>query len=119
MILERSIYGVLDLIGDIGGVLEVLVSVVGILMYPLTEYSFVLKALQKLYLARTSNKNLLRKTSLKKKNNKNKYQTKKIDLPGFQDDHPINIGFSQKLSLYLCCANKELKKLYKLGEERL
>lgn len=50
---ERQIYSFLDLIGDMGGILDILISVIGIFIFPSTEFSFIIKALQKLYLART------------------------------------------------------------------
>ena len=39
--------------GDLGGVLELIAIIVGIAVSPYSEHSFILKALQKLYLART------------------------------------------------------------------
>ena len=39
---------------DLGGVMEVIIFVFGIFLFPVSEFSFIMKALQKLYLARTS-----------------------------------------------------------------
>ena len=52
-IYNRKIYDILDLIGDIGGVTEVVMMVFGVFMYPITEHSFTLLAAKRLFLART------------------------------------------------------------------
>ena len=60
---SRQKYGLLDLLGDLGGVLEVLLLVSGAFFYSYSEYSFVIKAMQKLFLARSFEKNIFeRKT---------------------------------------------------------
>ena len=56
----RQIYSILDLLGDLGGVLEVLLFVAGLFILPLSEFSFNLKALSLLYMGKTSNPELFR-----------------------------------------------------------
>lgn len=51
----------MDILGDLGGVIEILMIVLGTFLYPISEHSFILKALQKLYLARTKDAKLLYK----------------------------------------------------------
>ena len=58
---SREVYNILDLIGDLGGVLEVIIFVFGVFLFPISEFSFVMKALEKLYLARTSHSTLLKR----------------------------------------------------------
>ena len=41
---SRSTYDFLDLLGDLGGVVEVISIVFGIFLYPISEHSFVLVA---------------------------------------------------------------------------
>ena len=55
---QREVYNLFDLIGDLGGVLEVILAVLGLFILPVSEHSFVMKALSKLYLARTSQTDL-------------------------------------------------------------
>ena len=55
---ERYIYSILDCLGDIGGVLEVLFVTIGLLIYPISEHKFLLNAIKKLYLASSSDKSL-------------------------------------------------------------
>jgi hypothetical protein len=43
----------LDLLGDLGGVTEVIMICFGIFIYPVSEHSFVIKAIRKLYMAKT------------------------------------------------------------------
>ena len=37
---ERQIYGFIDLLGDLGGVMEVIMIVFGIILYPISFHSF-------------------------------------------------------------------------------
>ena len=50
---RREVYNVLSLIGDIGGVLEMVMLLFIFFMTPISEYSFNMKAIQNLYLARS------------------------------------------------------------------
>jgi hypothetical protein len=55
---SRKIYSLLDLLGDLGGASEVILICFGLIFYPISEFSFWLKALDKLYIAKTSNPHL-------------------------------------------------------------
>ena len=68
---QRQVYNLLDLLGDLGGVLEVLVFIFGIFLYPISEHSFTMKALSILYLARTEKKNVFSKPIKTQKKIKN------------------------------------------------
>lgn len=50
---ERKIYGLIDLLGDLGGVLEVVTVVFGIILYPISFHSFILELSNRIFLART------------------------------------------------------------------
>ena len=50
---NRAKYGALDLLGDLGGVLEVIMILFGFALYPVSEHSFVITAANKLFFART------------------------------------------------------------------
>ena len=52
---SRQKYGILDLMGDLGGVAQVVISVMGFFLFPFSEHNFVIKALQKMYNVRTKN----------------------------------------------------------------
>ena len=51
---ERKIYNIIDIIGDLGGTLEIFTSLIAIFIIPISYFGFTLKALKKLYLARTN-----------------------------------------------------------------
>jgi hypothetical protein len=55
---ERAIYSLLDLLGDLGGVTEVMMIVFCFILLPISEHSFVVKSMKKLYIARTREKDL-------------------------------------------------------------
>ena len=59
VIYERRRYNSFDLIGDIAGVKELLVFVIGIFMCRWSEFGFNLKVLENLYIASTKDNGLL------------------------------------------------------------
>lgn len=63
----RQGYGIMDLCGDLGGVLEVIVFVFGVLMYQVSKYSYELKLLEKLYVVKTNDASLFTMADLGKK----------------------------------------------------
>ena len=42
---ERKVYGVLDLFGDLGGVSEVMFIIFGALLSPISDHSYLIKAI--------------------------------------------------------------------------
>ena len=56
---SREIYDVLGLVGDLGGVEGIFVLILGIFVCPYSQYSFNLKALQKLYLVNSNDPNIV------------------------------------------------------------
>jgi len=64
--IERKVYAFLDLMGDVGGVSGAITLVLGTFIFPISKFSFYLKAISKMYLARTEDSDLFVKKSLKK-----------------------------------------------------
>ena len=56
----RKTYTLLNMIGELGGITKVIMFVFGFFLYPISEHSFTLKALKKLYLAKSSNPSLMK-----------------------------------------------------------
>ena len=50
---ERSVYNLTDLIGDIGGVLELLVMFFGVFFSTISYHSFNLSAIKKLFIVKS------------------------------------------------------------------
>ena len=50
--MRREVYGFLDMLEDIGGVKEVLISIMGIVLYSLGKQSYNLKFIKELFLLR-------------------------------------------------------------------
>ena len=63
----RGVYSIIDLLGDLGGQIEIYLFVFGVIMFPLSEHSFTLKATKNLFMARTKDKNMFIKVEDKKK----------------------------------------------------
>jgi hypothetical protein len=69
---SRKVYNLLDLIGALGGVLEIIVSVLGFFFLPISSHMFTLKALEKLFLARSHDNQVFVKVSHLKNDKKQK-----------------------------------------------
>lgn len=71
----RRIYSLFDLLGDLGGVTEVIMICFGFMLYPISEHSFYLKAFKKLFIAKTDDETIFIqkkiKSKVQKKDNKN------------------------------------------------
>ena len=58
---ERSVYGVISLMGDIGGVMELLMAVAGVLLVPYNSLNFALKKAQVLFYAKSQGRKFFRR----------------------------------------------------------
>ena len=70
----REIYNIFDLLGDLGGVSQVIGIVFGFIFLPMAEHKFILDATGKLYLARTSQEGLFQKQTETKKEKKKQHK---------------------------------------------
>ena len=52
---KRNIYSFFDLLGDLGGVIEMFFIFFGTLIAPIAYHSYIMKAMQSLYVANTKN----------------------------------------------------------------
>ena len=69
----------MDLIGDLGGVQEILIMVFGLFLFPFSEYNFNLKFLSKMYLVKTEYLNIFQTVIGKpKKKNSDKLKYKNL-----------------------------------------
>ena len=60
----REVYGFIDLLGDLGGVTELIMICFGFFLFPISEHSFILKAAKKFFLANSSDSTLFVKSDL-------------------------------------------------------
>ena len=56
----RTVYGVLDLFGDVGGILDIFVLIFGIFIFPYSEHSFKLSSAHTFFMAKTRDNGLFR-----------------------------------------------------------
>ena len=56
--MERDVYNCFDLVGDLGGVSGIFVTLFGYICYPYAHYAYNLKVSKKLFKARTKDKNM-------------------------------------------------------------
>ena len=71
---ERKIYGFLDVLGDFGGVAQVLETIAAFILAPIATHAYLSKAISKLYVAKTEDRRLF----LKKRSQKSDEQRKKV-----------------------------------------
>ena len=57
---SRSVYGLLDLFGDFGGFMEVLLLTASLFISPIASHSFLIKAIQKLFVVRSRKKGVFK-----------------------------------------------------------
>ena len=114
----------MDLVGDLGGVIDLIIFVFGLFLYPYSQYSYNLEMQRYLYKARTNDVKLFKpeKTTIKgpqfKITNKMKQELEK--------HHTIVLAPLDKFKLFLsqyfeiCCLKqcwKRKKKLMKIYEQ--
>ena len=89
---SRSVFNILDLFGTIGGILEIFMFVVELIMEPISEHAFICSAISSFYIIKHQsdekffNKEILRKNIKSKAKSYKKYEKNNEDLP---DTHSI------------------------------
>ena len=54
-------YNFVDLLGDLGGVVEIIILVLGVAILPISSHSFLMRIFQRLYLAKTKDPSIFKK----------------------------------------------------------
>ena len=93
---ERRAYNILDLFADMGGVFEIFVFFAGMLLFPLSEYSFKLRAIETLFLAKTKDSSMFRSKKPKKKG-----KGVKLEMVEHQDHFPVKLTVWARIRAYL------------------
>jgi len=91
----------MDFLGDLGGVTEVLMIMLGSFLYPISEFSFILAATKKLFYARTASEDLLSESdSVENRKKIIKKQTRAI-RPEMRMHKEARLSAIDKVKLYL------------------
>ena len=65
---SRTVYNVLDLFGTIGGILEIFMFIVELVMEPISEHAFLCSAISTFYITKhTEEETIIKTEDLKKK----------------------------------------------------
>ena len=64
---KRKIYDIVALLGDLGGVTEVIMLTLGCLLFPIAESSYNMMSTKRMFIARTKNDKLFDEASEEKK----------------------------------------------------
>ena len=86
---KRRIYDIVAVLGDLGGVTEVMMLAMGCLLYPISQSSYKMMSTKRMFIARTKNDELFDEASEEKK--------KKF----FLSDMEITEGMKNKLKVEL------------------
>lgn len=139
---ERRVYGYFDLLGDLGGVLEMVLVFFGFFINPVAEHSFIFKATNKLYLARTNTPGVfLEKPKWAKSLSKSKLTKQEVpeNAPSWlkqeiSKQKPIIVSFHNSLWVYfyqrVCLfshnnsmiqspVHKKLVKLFSISQKKI
>ena len=143
---SREIYSLFDILGDLGGVTEVIMLLFGFFLFPISEHSFSLQALKRLYKARTIDNSIFKKSPEELEEEKEKQRLKQYEEPSPDDPDEgfsiqklkqaaqfknIKISFKDSLLLYFSnyfglfytkgCWNKKkkLQKLLDVGNDKI
>ena len=127
----RYIYSLLDILGAVGGITEVLMLCFGFFLFPISQHSFILQALRRLYKARTKDCKIFqddcsvlkRKSTLTSSNSHGEKHKKCI-----ANYRNIKLDFKDTLFLYLsdwfgflycdkCWSKSKKKRLDRLLEQ--
>ena len=57
---KREIFNAIDLIGELGGVIEIFIITFSVFLGPISYFSFILKATKALFLARTDDQQMFK-----------------------------------------------------------
>jgi hypothetical protein len=120
------VYGILDVLGDFGGIQYVFLLFGQFLFTPLAEFNYSMKAISKLYLARTKdrylfhdskNPKIVRKLEKLKEKSKNDPKLREA----IKMNHVIKFTFRQLATVFLLkflpCLKRDKNKLWRLYEE--
>ena len=97
---SRKVYSLLDLFGDLGGLLEVLMIICSNLIAPWAAFKFNFKAIQKLYYVFTRQRQLFDPTSSAKHLVKKMKMSQAVaGLEGAQESKRVDNIYFSKLSI--------------------
>ena len=115
--MRREVYGFLDMLEDIGGVKEVLISILGIVFYSLGTQSYNLKFIKELFLLRLPPPLESKNGSLNQVSGENFYRIK------LRKSDRCRLWASNYFGKWICCGlwknQKQILKLYEEGCERI
>ena len=60
-VFERKTYSVLDLFGEVGGIIDFLLIFINVVVQPIQTHGFLLKAIQTLYMVKTRDESAIKK----------------------------------------------------------
>ena len=109
---ERKVYGILDLFGDVGGILDIFILLFGIFIFPYSEHSFKLSSAREFFMAKT------RDNALFKGGNPNfekfpNYKSVKINVL-----QSIKVFFGLKFGLSCSSRQRKLVNFFEESAER-
>ena len=91
----------MDLIGDLGGVMDLIIVIFGLLLYPYSQYSYNLEMQRCLYKARTNDNEMFKKVKEKVKKMKTHFHINKKMKLELSKHHSIILAPLDKFKLFI------------------
>ena len=136
----RAIYNLFDLLGDLGGLTEIVMLVFGSFLFPISEYSFIVEGMKRFFMASTMDDTLFLEEN---DPDENKLKSKHLNPENFPVDltqerkselsnhRHINLRIIDQVALYfanlmgvcfpcICWSKKEkLQRLFERSDDRI
>ena len=78
----RAIYNMFDLLGDLGGLTEIVMLVFGTFLFPISEFSFIVEGMKRFFIASTTDDTLFLEEN---DPDENKLKSKHLNPENFPD----------------------------------
>ena len=79
----RAIYNLFDLLGDLGGLTEIVMLVFGSFLFPISEYSFIIEGMKRFFIASSTDETLFLEEN---DEDENKLKSKHLSPDNFPQD---------------------------------
>ena len=106
---QRTVYNFVSFIGDLGGVLELLLFIFGILLFPWNEHSFFVKVLNKLFVKNKKAGKVHPKNGDEETESPTKITPEKNDS---ENSIELSLSYCDSLAIFfnnLCCCGARTK----------
>ena len=121
----KEVYTLIDCLGDLGGLLEILFFGTLWLIYPIVYHSYLLKMIKYLYVAKSNNKEIFKKPGKRLKGDTQHKQLQFSEVVGYNlrkdllNKRTIRVRLKDSFCLFICYYIPCLKHCWNQGKDLL